>query len=310
MKLNTIVCSDALTTLKGIPSNTFDVGVTSPPYNKGEKHKGWLVDRVNYDRAVDAKDEQEYQEEQVQLLNELYRVTVPGGSFFYNHKLRWVNGRMIHPFSWVSKTAWAVRQEIIWHRKIAANIRGWRFWQVEERIFWLYKPIGSRFVGEELLPQHAMMTSVWEIPPERNSPHPAPFPIELPTRCIHSVLDKKKGRVIDPYAGIGTTLVAAKLLGHNWFGIDISPDYVKFAEERIKNAESERRRVEAEVSLHVVTKTFADRKARGEWVGRYRAPEATKMADILNGKGQVELRSLGSRSFEKPERRSKRLKGS
>ena len=40
---------------------------------------------------------------------------------------------------WLRKTKWTVKQEIIWDRVIAANIRGWRFWQVEERIYWLYK---------------------------------------------------------------------------------------------------------------------------------------------------------------------------
>jgi len=100
----------------------------------------WLVDKVVYDAAIDRKDEAEYQSEQIAVLNELYRVTKAGGSLFYNHKIRWVRGRLIHPYEWVSKSRWILRQEIIWHRKIAANLRGWRFWQVDERIYWLYKP--------------------------------------------------------------------------------------------------------------------------------------------------------------------------
>ena len=140
MNLNTIVIGDALEVLRSLQDNFFDVGVTSPPYNKGERHKGWLVDNVRYDKASDRKNESQYQAEQVEVLNELYRVIKPGGSFFYNHKLRWDRGRLIHPYQWVSKTKWGIRQEIVWYRKIAGNIRGWRFWQVDERIYWLYKP--------------------------------------------------------------------------------------------------------------------------------------------------------------------------
>jgi len=49
--------------------------------------------------------------------------------------------------------------------------------------------------------------------------HPAVFPIELPTRIIASLLT-------------GTTLVAAKLLGKNYIGIDISEKYVEYARRR------------------------------------------------------------------------------
>ncbi|MGL4347768.1 MAG: hypothetical protein ACRCR9_06795 [Chitinophagaceae bacterium] len=41
--INTILCGDTLTVLKTLSDNSVHVGITSPPYNKGEKHKGWLV---------------------------------------------------------------------------------------------------------------------------------------------------------------------------------------------------------------------------------------------------------------------------
>jgi site-specific DNA-methyltransferase (adenine-specific) len=113
MNLNKIEIGDALEVLRSLIADTFDVGVTSPPYNKGERHKGWLVGNVLYDLASDRKDEPKYQAEQTEVLNELYRVFKPGGSFFYNHKLRWDKGWLIHPYQWVSKTKWVIRQEII-----------------------------------------------------------------------------------------------------------------------------------------------------------------------------------------------------
>ena len=172
-----LIEGDTLNVLKKIDDDVVNVGVTSPPYNKQEKQKGWLVKNVVYDTYKDAVPEPEYQQHQVDVLNEIYRVTAPGGSFFYNHKLRWDRGNMYHPMDWLRKTEWTVKQEIIWDRVIAANIRGWRFWQVEERIYWLYKPIGNYLIGKELKSSDAKLTSIWRGVPEdgRKNPHPAPF---------------------------------------------------------------------------------------------------------------------------------------
>lgn len=270
MRWNQVVVGDALAVLKKLPDGVFDVGVTSPPYNKGERDKGWLVDKVLYDRASDQKGEQEYQQEQIQVLDEIYRTTRPGGSFFYNHKIRWSKGLLHHPYSWVSKTKWTVRQELIWNRQIAANLRGWRFWQVEERIYWLQKPRQpGDLIGPELASRHALLTSIWAMRPDSRTLHPNPFPIELPTRCIYAVLDGKTGAVLDPYAGIGATLVAAKLLGCKYFGVEISPDYARAANERLANAELERSSVLAETDLHKVEVTFQQRKAAGTTKNRF-----------------------------------------
>lgn len=275
-KLNRVILGNTLTELKKLPDNIFDVGVTSPPYNKGEKDKGWLVENVMYKSSSDKLPEKEYQRQQINVLNELYRITTPGGSFFYDHKLRWRRGVMTHPYSWVSKTKWTVRQEIIWNRKIAGNIRGWRFWQIEERIFWLYKPEGKSKIGKELNSKHALMTSVWEIRPENKVKHPAPFPIELPTRCIYSILDGETGNVIDPYSGSGTTLVSAKLLGCEYLGIEISKEYVEMSKERLKNCENERVKIQMELERHIVKKTFKDRKEEGLWLGKNNTVKKTK----------------------------------
>ena len=258
-----ILQGDTLLKLKELLDNSIDMGVTSPPYNKQENKKGWLVANVKYDSSSDKKNETVYQQEQIDVLNELYRIIKPGDSFFYNHKIRWERGVLLHPISWLSKTKWNLRQEIIWDREIAANIRGWRFWQVEERIYWLQKPKNNKdLIGEELKSKHALLTSIWKIRPEQKINHPAPFPIELPTRCIYSIMNDKKGIIIDPYAGSGTTLVSAKLLGHDYIGIEISKEYIKIAEERLKNYKQEQAKVNKELSLHIVKETFKDKKAR------------------------------------------------
>jgi modification methylase len=276
MELNKIYIGDVLEVLKSLPDNSIDLAITSPPYNKGENKKGWLVGNVKYKGVSDKMKEEEYQKWQIEVLNEVYRVIKPGGSFFYNHKIRWERGVMLHPIEWISKSNWHIRQEIIWDRGIAANIRGWRFWQVEERIYWLYKPRNKKdLIGDELLSKHALLTSIWRIPPEKNNPHPAPFPIEIPTRIIYSIFDEEKDKIIlDPFAGSGTTLVAAKALNHNYIGIEKVKEYAEFAKERLKNYQKELPKIEEELKKHKVKKTFKERKAKGEFTGRHK-PKTT-----------------------------------
>ena len=88
---NKLIQGDTFSALQKIPSGVFDVGITSPPYNKQEKNKGWLVDKVVYADYKDVLPEREYQKQQVDVLDEIYRTTKIGGSFFYNHKIRWID---------------------------------------------------------------------------------------------------------------------------------------------------------------------------------------------------------------------------
>ena len=270
-ELDRLIRGDALRELRNIDDGVVNVGVTSPPYNKQEKHKGWLVKNVVYDAYKDAMPESEYQQNQVDVLNEIYRVTAPGGSFFYNHKIRWVRGVMLHPMDWLRQTDWTLKQEIIWDRTIAANIRGWRFWQTDERIYWLYKPIGSHLIGKELKSMDAKRTSIWRGVPASKNPHPAPFPLWLPARVITATLDPDApGVVLDPYIGSGTTAVAAKLLGHRYIGIDRSDLYLQWAQERLDNAQSEMPKIQAELDQRQIKTTFKERKSKGMNVGRHR----------------------------------------
>ena len=267
--MNKLIRQDVLPALCALPADCADVGVTSPPYNKQENKKGWLVTNVKYDGARDKMSEADYQAEQIAVLNDLHRIIKPGGSFFYNHKIRWERGEFLHPLAWLGQSKWHIRQEIIWDRALAANIRGWRFWQVEERIYWLYKPQNDNKIGAELQSRHAKMTSIWRFPPARDNPHPAPFPLTLPLRAIYAVMDRSCGVVIDPYCGSGTTLVAAKLMGHDYIGVDISPAYIKMAKARLRQCENERDMWKREKSLHAVRDTFQAKKKNQKHVGRF-----------------------------------------
>lgn len=266
---SSLVVGDTLTELKKLPSDLFHVGVTSPPYNKQEKNKGWLVKNVVYNKFSDKKNEATYQDEQVEVLNELYRVTKKGGSFFYNHKIRWDRGNMFHPMSWISKTDWVIRQEVVWDRRIAGNIRGWRFWQVDERIYWLTKPGNGNKIGRELESRFAKLTSIWSFVPENKNSHPAPFPVVLPLRAIAATVNSQNGFVVDPYCGSGTTCVAASILNHRYFGIDISDEYIKMTKDRLKNIDRDKKRAEAEMSQWKINKTFEQRKKENKNTGSF-----------------------------------------
>src|SRR5208282_6320195 len=75
--------------------------------------------------------------------------------------------------------------------------------------------------------------AIWELYYEgrdiRNKEvHPASFPISLPARCIE-LFTHRGELVIDPFVGIGSTLVAAQDLDRNAVGFDLSSEYLNVA---------------------------------------------------------------------------------
>ena len=66
--------------------------------------------------------------------------------------------------------------------------------------------------------------------------HPAPFPVELPKRCIE-MYSFAGDVVLDPFNGSGSTCVAAKMTGRTFVGIDLSEEYCAIAQKRIDETE-------------------------------------------------------------------------
>ncbi len=91
--------------------------------------------------------------------------------------------------------------------------------------------------GESTLERDEFMRStlsIWAIPPAsaRKIGHPAPFPVELATRVIR--LFSYLGDVIlDPFAGSGTTCVAAQQERRHYVGYELSAEYCALAKERM-----------------------------------------------------------------------------
>jgi len=79
---------------------------------------------------------------------------------------------------------------------------------------------------------------IWEIPnvkanhPEKTE-HPCQYPVELVQRCILA-LTKEDGVVLDPFGGVGSTLLAASSTGRRGVMADISDSYCVIARERLK----------------------------------------------------------------------------
>jgi site-specific DNA-methyltransferase (adenine-specific) len=60
----------------------------------------------------------------------------------------------------------------------------------------------------------------------------ATFSLDIPSKAI-KILTYKNDIVLDPFAGSGTSLVAAEILGRQWIGIELSPNYCKVAQTRV-----------------------------------------------------------------------------
>lgn len=74
---------------------------------------------------------------------------------------------------------------------------------------------------------------------ERKLKHPAMFPIQLAKRLIECFTNDNQDTILDPFAGVGSTLIAAKELNKDAIGIELSPDFANIATNRIKNTEQQ-----------------------------------------------------------------------
>ncbi len=97
----------------------------------------------------------------------------------------------------------------------------------------------SNWLGRELVYPNNVIHIATEC---ANRNHSAAFPIELP-RWFIKLFTQPGDMILDPFIGSGTTAVAAIQLGRNYTGIDLNPEYVEMARNRVS---------ETQISLPIV----------------------------------------------------------
>ena len=222
-----------------LPDNSVHLMVTSPPYNVGKEYDDDLTD-------------DEYSELLISVWSEVYRVLVPGGRACVNianlgrKPYLPLNAMIFHQ---MNDIGYLMRGEIIWDKSASAGTScAWGSWKsasnpvlrdIHEYILVFSKGRYNRpsknktstISSSEFLD---FTKSIWTFPSEsaKRVKHPAPFPVELPTRLIQ-LYTYSGDIVLDPFMGSGTTAVAAIKSGRRYVGYEVSSEYVKIAENRL-----------------------------------------------------------------------------
>ena len=221
-------------------SESIDLTVTSPPYNVGLSYDESTDDGMSYD---------DYMKFTKKWLSNVLHWTRPTGRLCLNVGLdKNKNGKRpvcADITQLALDVGWKYHATVIWNEGTMSRHTAWGSWLSAsaphviapvEVIIILYKDEWRRNrSGETTITKSEFMSwtkGVWQFGGAKKNGHPAPFPRELPRRCIRlfSYIDDV---VFDPFAGSGTTLVEAICCGRDAIGVEISGQYHKIAMSRI-----------------------------------------------------------------------------
>ena len=233
--------------------------VTSPPY--------WtLKDYPDHPNQLGGLDDYErFQKELTRTWDECFRALVPGGRLCVNvgdvTLSRRAHGRhrvvplhadiLVH----AQQSGFDALTPIFWWKRtnLKTEIAGDTYFLGKpyepngiikseiEYILLFRKPGAYRQPTEEQrrlsrIPKedyHTWYRAVWsDIGGASTAKHPAPFPLELANRLVR-MFSFTSDTVLDPFAGSGTTCVAAAQAGRNSIGYDIEANYLDLAEHRL-----------------------------------------------------------------------------
>ena len=241
--------TDRLELLKKLKDKSVQLIITSPPYNIGKSYE--------IKKPLD-----EYFEEQKKTLVECVRVLKNKGSICWQVGNYTKNSQIIPLdiaiYNICEKLGLKLRNRIVWHFEHGLHAQK-KFSGRYETILWFTKSDNYTFNLDDVrVPQKypgklgyrgknkgkytgnikgKNPSDVWIIPNVKSmhkekTSHPCQFPIELAERLILS-LSKKKDIVLDPYAGVGTTLIAALKNDRKAYGSEIKKNYVNITKKRI-----------------------------------------------------------------------------
>lgn len=222
MEHKLIVNADARKT-KMLPPESVDLTITSPPYNLGMDYgKGAAADNLPYADYMDFTE---------RWLNNLLHWSKPHGRLCINVPLDIRQGSRNEAVSthiiWLATgMGWTYHSQIIWNKRSVAGRTAWGSWKSAtaphivsplETIIVLYKgPIWKREAPEGVKSDitanefKEYVFGRWDfngISGKDLGNHPAPFPVELPKRCI-KLFSFPGDTVLDPFMGTGTTAIA------------------------------------------------------------------------------------------------------
>jgi site-specific DNA-methyltransferase (adenine-specific) len=217
--------------------------ITSPPYNVS----------INYNMHDDTRSYQDYLNFSEKWLIKAYDLLAFDGRMCLNipldknkNGLKSVYADLV---SIAKEVGFKYQSTIIWNEQNISRRTAWGSWLSAsapyviapvETIVVLYKNQWKRKnKGTSTIKKDEFIdwtNGVWTFSGEKRTKigHPAPFPIELPRRCI-KLFSFKEDIVFDPFLGSGSTLIAAYEEGRIGIGVEIDPTYVELSIKRIKD---------------------------------------------------------------------------
>lgn len=241
MEINRIYNESCLDTLARMPDRFVDLVVTSPPYNmrlRVSKGKYTFREKTKhmskeYDHFDDALPIEEFYSFHKQVLSELLRVSK---IVCYNFQI--VTGSKEAFFRLIGDFSPYIRDIIVWDKGHGEPAMHPSVMNACHEFILVLEPEGVPGRGiSNVYFERGKMENILRIPKNRKggSGHGAVFPLELPKALI-SAFSPERGLVYEPFAGQGTTCVAAVELDRNFIGSELVEEFALDCETNISAA--------------------------------------------------------------------------
>ena len=227
--LNKIYNEDNLETMSKLKNMSIDYILTSPPYNVNTKRI------AKYKDFKDGFSQEQYFEQQKQLITEMLRVTK--NHIFYN--IQMLSGNKVALHKLIGHFAENIKEVIIWRKgfgepAISEKVFNSAF---EYIIIFSNNEPNKRYFSDANF-KRGTQSNIFEIQNSHSNPfaqqHKAVMPLDIP-RYFMINFGKENDIWYDPYLGTGTTAIAAIMEKRNYLGSEISKEYFELAIKRINN---------------------------------------------------------------------------